>query len=161
LDDPVFIEPFRVHFDPIIGWPSIPIDTYLRLMFLKFRYRLAYELLCREVADSISWQRFSRIPLGGRMPHPTTLVKLTRQVGEQAVDGLNQALLARRPTSWPRPSNASRPPGARPAPGSGTAATPRTAAPTRSPGRCGRALVRPSRSCSRSPGRSPGWPRRS
>jgi IS5 family transposase len=90
----VFIEPFRVHFDPIIGWPSIPIDTYLRLMFLKFRYRLGYELLCREVADSISWQRFSRIPLGGRMPHPTTLVKLTRRVGEQAVDGLNQALLA-------------------------------------------------------------------
>jgi transposase, IS5 family len=24
-------------------------------MFLKFRYRLGYELLCREVADSISW----------------------------------------------------------------------------------------------------------
>jgi IS5 family transposase len=72
LDDPVFIEPFRVHFDPIIGRPSIPIETYLRLMFLKFRYRLGYELLCREVADSISWQRFSRIPLGGRVPHPTT-----------------------------------------------------------------------------------------
>ena len=95
LDDPVFIEPFRVHFDPIIGRPSIPIDTYLRLMFLKFRYRLGYELLCREVADSISWQRFCRIPLGGRVPHPTTLVKLTRRVGEQTVEGLNQALLAR------------------------------------------------------------------
>jgi transposase, IS5 family len=95
LDDPVFVEPFRVHFDPIIGRPSIPIDTYLRLMFLKFRYRLGYELLCREVADSISWQRFCRIPLGGRVPHPTTLVKLTRRVGEQTVDGLNQALLAR------------------------------------------------------------------
>ena len=37
-------------------------------MFLKFRYRLGYELLCREVADSISWQRFRRIPLGGRVP---------------------------------------------------------------------------------------------
>jgi IS5 family transposase len=95
LDDPVFIEPFRAHFDPIIGRPSIPIDTYLRLMFLKFRYRLGYELLCREVADSISWQRFSRIPLGGQVPHPTTLVKLTRRVGEQTVDGLNRALLAR------------------------------------------------------------------
>jgi hypothetical protein len=49
----VFIEPFRVHFDPIIGHPSIPIETYLRLMFLKFRYQLGYELLCREVADLI------------------------------------------------------------------------------------------------------------
>jgi transposase, IS5 family len=95
LDDPVFIQPFRAHFDPRCGRPSIPIDTYLRLMFLKHRYRLGYELLCREVADSISWQRFCRIPLGGRVPHPTTLVKLTRRMGEQTVDGLNQALLAR------------------------------------------------------------------
>ena len=95
LDDPAFIQPFRVHFDPIIGRPSIPIETYLRLMFLRFRYRLGYELLCREVADSISWQRLCRIPLGGQVPHPTTLVKLTRRVGEQTVDGLNQALLAR------------------------------------------------------------------
>jgi IS5 family transposase len=49
-------------------------------MFLKFRYRLGYELLCREVADSISWQRFCRIPLGGRVPHPSTLVKLARRL---------------------------------------------------------------------------------
>ena len=52
-------------------------------------------MLCREVADSISWQRFCRIPLGGQVPHPTTLVKLTRRVGEQTIDALNQALLAR------------------------------------------------------------------
>ena len=95
LDDPAFWEPFRAHFDPIIGRPSIPIETYLRMMFLKFRYRLGYELLCREVADSISWQRFCRIPLGGRVPHPTTLVKLTRRVGPAVVDQLNQALLAK------------------------------------------------------------------
>jgi transposase, IS5 family len=56
---------------------------------------LGYELLCREVADSISWQRFYRIPMGGRVAHPTTLVKLTRRLGEQAADVLNQALLAR------------------------------------------------------------------
>jgi hypothetical protein len=47
LDDPVFIQPFRVHFDPILGRPSIPIETYLRLMFLKHRYGLGYELLSR------------------------------------------------------------------------------------------------------------------
>jgi transposase, IS5 family len=56
-------------------------------MFLKHRYGLGYELLCREVADSISWQRFCRIPLGGRVPHPTTLPRLTRRVGEQTVEG--------------------------------------------------------------------------
>src|SRR6266540_7150216 len=64
------------------------------MMFLKFRYRLGYELLCREVQDSISWQRFCRIPLGGQVPHPTTLVKLTRRVGPATVAQLNQALLA-------------------------------------------------------------------
>jgi IS5 family transposase len=47
------------------------------LMFLKFRYRLGYDTLCREVSDSITWRRFCRIPLDGRVPHPTTLMKLT------------------------------------------------------------------------------------
>ena len=65
------------------------------MMFLKFRYRPGYELLCREVQDSISWQRFCRIPLGGQVPHPTTLVKLTRRVGPATVAQLNQALLAK------------------------------------------------------------------
>ena len=71
------------------------METYLRLMFLKFRYRLGYESLCREVADSISWQRFCRIPLGTRVPHPTTLMKITTRCGDAAVAGLNEALLAR------------------------------------------------------------------
>ncbi|MGH3563504.1 MAG: ISNCY family transposase, partial [Mycobacterium sp.] len=67
----------------------------LRLMFLKFRYRLGYESLCREVSDSITWRRFCRIPLDGSMPHPTTLMKLTTRCGSAAVDGLNEALLAK------------------------------------------------------------------
>jgi IS5 family transposase len=46
LDDPVFFAPFAAYFDARIGRPSIPVETYLRLMFLKFRYRLGYELLC-------------------------------------------------------------------------------------------------------------------
>ena len=71
------------------------METYLRLMFLKFRYRLGYEALCREVADSITWRRFCRIPLDGSVPHPTTLMKLTTRCGSAAVDGLNEALLAK------------------------------------------------------------------
>ena len=71
------------------------METYLRLMFLKFRYRLGYESLCREVADSISWQRFCRIPFGTRVPHPTTLMKITTRCGDDAVAGLNEALLAK------------------------------------------------------------------
>ena len=72
LDDARFFEPYRAFFHATIGRPSIPIETYLRLMFLKYRYKLGFEPLCREVQDSISWARFCRIPLGGRVPHPTT-----------------------------------------------------------------------------------------
>ncbi len=43
LDDPVFFTPFVAFFDPRMGRPSTPMETYLRLMFLKFRYRLGYE----------------------------------------------------------------------------------------------------------------------
>ena len=82
LDDPVFFAPFAAYFDARIGRPSIPMETYLRLMFLKFRYRLGYESLCREVSDSISWQRFCRIPFGTRVPHPTTLMKITTRCGD-------------------------------------------------------------------------------
>jgi transposase, IS5 family len=95
LDDPVFFAPFAAYFDARIGRPSIPMETYLRLMFLKFRYRLGYESLCREVSDSISWQRFCRIPFGTRVPHPTTLMKITTRCGDDAVTGLNEALLAK------------------------------------------------------------------
>ena len=49
----------------------------------------------REVGDSISWQRFCRIPLGTRVPHPTTLMKLTSRCGDAAVAGLNEALLVK------------------------------------------------------------------
>ena len=66
LDDPAFFEPFRAHFHSVLGRPSVPIETYLRLMFLKHRYRLGFEPLCREASDSISWQRFCRIPSEGQ-----------------------------------------------------------------------------------------------
>ena len=54
-----------------------------------------FEPLCREVADSISWQRFCRIRLGASTPHPTTLRKITTRCGVDVVDGLNEALLAK------------------------------------------------------------------
>jgi IS5 family transposase len=95
LDDPAFFAPFAPHFHPVLGRPSTPVEWYLRLMFLKFRYRLGYESLCAEVSDSISWRRFCRIPLDATVPHPTTLMKLTTRCGEGAVAGLNEALLAK------------------------------------------------------------------
>ena len=95
LDDPVFFAPFVPFFDPRMGRPSTPMETYLRLMFLKFRYRLGFEALCREVSDSIMWRHFCRIGIDQPVPHPTTLMKLTTRCGSAAVDGLNEALIAK------------------------------------------------------------------
>jgi transposase, IS5 family len=92
LDDPVFFEPFVPFFNPVIGRPSIPIETYLRMMFLRFRYRLGFETLCAEVADSWAWRRFCRIPLTDAVPHASTLMKITTRCGPGAVEQLNQAL---------------------------------------------------------------------
>ena len=54
LDDERFFAPYRRHFDARFGRPSIPIETYLQMMWLKFRYRLGFETLCPEVADSLA-----------------------------------------------------------------------------------------------------------
>ena len=95
LDDPVFFDPFRPFFSPLFGRPSIPIETFLRMMVLKYRYRLGFESLCREVTDSVSWSRFCRIPLGGSVPHHSTLKKIAKRCGPEAIAGLNEALLAK------------------------------------------------------------------
>ena len=95
LEDPGFVEVYRGFFHARLGRPSVPIETYLRLMFLKYRYRLGFEALCREVADSITWQRFCRIPLGGAVPHPSTLMKITTRCGASAVEALNATLVAK------------------------------------------------------------------
>ena len=95
LDDPRFLAPFVARFACPVGRPTIPIDSYLRLMYLKHRHGLGYETLVKEVADSLSWRRFCRIALHKAPPHPTTLMKLTRRFGPQVVQELNAALLER------------------------------------------------------------------
>jgi transposase, IS5 family len=95
LDDERFIAPWRALFDRRLGRPSSPIDTLLRLLYLKHRYQLGYESLCREVADSISWRRFCRLPLDRPVPHPTTLVKLVGRAGPATIEQLNTALVAK------------------------------------------------------------------
>src|SRR5207302_9864641 len=59
------------------------------------RYRLGYESLCAEVADSIGWRLFTRIGIDGRVPHPTTLMKITTRCGSEVIEQLNEALLAK------------------------------------------------------------------
>jgi transposase, IS5 family len=93
LDDDRFMTPFVERFNTRVGRPTIPIETYLRLMYLKHRYQLGYETLVSEVADSLSWRRFCRLSLDTEVPHSTTLLKLTRRFGPTVVEQLNETVL--------------------------------------------------------------------
>jgi len=93
LDDDRFLAPFRRRLTATIGRPTIPVETYVRLMYLKHRYGLGYETLCKEVADSFTWRRFCRIAIDGRVPDPSTLMKLTKRLGPGLVEELNVELL--------------------------------------------------------------------
>jgi len=95
LDDERFIAPWRGVLHARLGRPSVPVPTLLRLLYLKHRYQLGYETLCREVADSIGWRRFCRIGLDQTVPHPTTLIKLVGRAGPMVIEQLNAALLGK------------------------------------------------------------------
>lgn len=62
LDDPAFIVPFEPHFHPTGGRPSTPIETYLRLMFLKYWLDVGFEPLVELVRDSITLRRVLTYP---------------------------------------------------------------------------------------------------
>jgi IS5 family transposase len=94
LEQERFLAPFRRRLTARGGRPTIPIETYLRLMYLKYRYGIGYETLCKEVADSFTWRRFCRIGVDGRVPDPTTLMKLTRRLGPGLVEELNAEVLS-------------------------------------------------------------------
>jgi IS5 family transposase len=94
LDDDRFLAPFRSRLTARVGRPTTAIETYLRLMYLKHRYGLGYETLCKEVADSFTWRRFCRIALDGRVPDPSTLMKLTKRLGPELLEEINTELLS-------------------------------------------------------------------
>jgi len=93
LTDERFLIPFRQKFGTGMGRPSTAVATYLRLMYLKYRYRLGYEVLVKEVKDSFAWRRFCHLALDESVPDSTTLIKLTHKYGEETVEALNEALV--------------------------------------------------------------------
>jgi len=93
LDDERFFAPFRERFGTCMGRPTIAVSTYLRMMYLKHRYGLGYEVLVKEVSDSLAWRRFCHLTLGDRVPESTTLIKLTHKYGADTVGTLNDALV--------------------------------------------------------------------
>jgi transposase, IS5 family len=77
------------------GRPTIALETYIRLMVLKQRYRWGYRTLVAEVSDSIHLRRFCRISLTERVPDESTVRKLTRRIGAETVAELTRALIVK------------------------------------------------------------------
>jgi IS5 family transposase len=77
------------------GRPTIALETYVRLMVLKQRYRWGYRTLVAEVSDSIHLRRFCRISLTERVSDESTVRKLTRRIGAETVSELTRALIVK------------------------------------------------------------------
>jgi transposase, IS5 family len=77
------------------GRPTIAMETFVRLMVLKQRYRWGYRTLVAEVSDSIHLRRFCRISLTDRVPDESTVRKLTRRIGPETVAELTRALIVK------------------------------------------------------------------
>jgi IS5 family transposase len=75
------------------GRPTIAMETYVRLMVLKARYRWGYRSLMAEVSDSIHLRRFCRIRLSERVPDDSTVRKLTRRIGPDTVNEITRVLI--------------------------------------------------------------------
>ena len=76
LDDERFVAPFQTKFNIKIGRPSTAITTYLRMMYLKYRYQMGYEVLVKEVSDSFAWRRFCHLSLEEKVPESSTLINV-------------------------------------------------------------------------------------
>jgi transposase, IS5 family len=104
LAGPELLEPITARFREelaagrsvlVDGRPTIAMETYVRLMVLKQRYRWGYRTLVAEVSDSIHLRRFCRISLSERVPDESTVRKLTRRLGAETVSELSRALIVK------------------------------------------------------------------
>jgi len=96
LDDPAILAAFRRHWDhPALGHgrPSIPMATFVRLMWLKATTGWGYERLMAQVSDSLQLRRFCRVPVVEEVPDESTVRKLVRRLGHEVVDEATRATI--------------------------------------------------------------------
>ncbi len=93
LADPGLVEVYRPFFSATSGRYSIPMDSYLRLMFLKWYLGVGYERLCVEVAGNVTFRLFTRVGLCGTVPDPSTLKRITARCGPGPVETLNDLMI--------------------------------------------------------------------
>ena len=87
------LKPFEDVFHDYMGRPGTPVDVYLRMLFLKFRWGLSYEEVEREVKERIPWRLFCHLSLMDPVPDSTTLIKLNQRFGEERIRELNRRLV--------------------------------------------------------------------
>jgi transposase, IS5 family len=92
LEDPRILESFLKN-AKTTGRHSTPVSTYLRMMYLKHRYEMSYEVLVKEVSDSFKWRVFCHLPVQGKVPDDKTLIKLTGKFGTEAVRTINETVI--------------------------------------------------------------------
>jgi transposase, IS5 family len=98
LRDVALAQPIAAHWRGAAiahGHPTIPMEVYVRLMIVKARTGWGYETLVREVSDSLHLRRFCLIALGERVPHESTVRKLTRRLGGEVVEDLTRCVIAK------------------------------------------------------------------
>jgi len=105
LGDPGLLAPIGAHWDREAqqrgrsarghGRPTIPMQTYVRLMVVKHRYGWGYETLMREVSDSLHLRRFCLIGLAEPVPDESTVRKLTRRLGPDTVNELSRLVIGK------------------------------------------------------------------
>jgi IS5 family transposase len=102
LADPALLAPVGVRWERLLsetgastgrGRPTIAMDSYVRLMIVKHRSGWGYEMLMREVSDSLHLRRFCRIGMSERVPDESTVRKLTRRLGPEVVHELTRELI--------------------------------------------------------------------
>jgi len=76
------------------GRPTIPIETFVRLMVVKARNGWGYQRLVREVGDSLHLRRFCELGLAGRVPDESTLRKLCHRLGRERVEAITLKVIA-------------------------------------------------------------------
>ena len=93
LSEKSLLKPFEESFDSTMGRSGTPVDVYLRMIFLKFRWGLAYDEVEREVRERLPWRRFCHLSLMDSVPDSTTLIKLNQRFGDQMISNLNKQLV--------------------------------------------------------------------
>jgi IS5 family transposase len=98
LSDPALLAPIAARWEAGArerGRPTIAIALFVRLMVIKQRTGWGYETLVREVSDSLHLRRFCGLSLTASVPHESTIRKLVRRLGPEAVEEITRVLIVK------------------------------------------------------------------